>query len=50
MQFSFREDPAFPVGLLSADLARAYPAYALWLAFSRALARGEPPPSAAACA
>ena len=35
---------------IGTDLARAYPAYALWLAFSRALARGEPPPSAAACA
>src|SRR5207248_5692215 len=50
MQFSFREDPAFPVGLVSADLARVYPAYGLWLSWSRALARGVPPPSAAACA
>ena len=47
-QYSFREDPAFPVGLLSADLAHVYPAYRLWLLYARASARGEPPPSQAA--
>jgi hypothetical protein len=36
LQYSFREDPAFPVGLLSADLSRVYPAYNLWLSYTRA--------------
>ncbi len=54
-QYSFREDPAFPVGLMSADLSRPYPAYRLWLSYTRALAAGRPPPPpppppAAACA
>jgi hypothetical protein len=40
-QYSFREDPAFPVGLLSADLSHVYPAYALWLSYTRLRARGE---------
>jgi hypothetical protein len=34
-QYSFREDPAFPVGLLSADLSHVYPTYGLWLRFAR---------------
>jgi hypothetical protein len=42
-QYSFRDDPAFPVGLLSADLAHVYPAYGLWLRLTRAMAVGEPP-------
>jgi hypothetical protein len=33
-QYSFREDPAFPVGLVSADLGHVYPAYRLWRAWS----------------
>ena len=50
-QYSFREDPAFPVGLTSADLSHLYPTYRLWLAWSRAQAAGQPPPTpAAACA
>lgn len=50
-QYSFREDPAFPVGLLSADLRHAYPAYRLWLAYAQARARDAPPPApAASCA
>ena len=49
-QYTFREDPAFPVGLVSADLSHLYPAYRLWLAYTRAQALGQPPPSAAACA
>jgi hypothetical protein len=50
-QYSFREDPAFPVGLLSSDLTRTYPAYRLWLSLSRARAAGEKPRAAvAACA
>ncbi len=46
-QYSFREDPAFPVGLLSADLAHVYPAYRLWLSYTRARASGEDHPGAA---
>ena len=34
LQYSFREDPAYPVGLADAGLDRLYPAYRLWLAFS----------------
>jgi hypothetical protein len=50
-QYTFREDPAFPVGLASADLSHLYPTYRLWLAFSRAQAAGRPPPApAVACA
>ncbi len=47
-QYTFREDPAFPVGLLSADLSHLYPAYGLWLDWSRLRAAGEPPPTPAA--
>lgn len=47
-QYSFREDPAFPVGLLSADLRHTYPAYRLWLAYAQAHARDGPPPAPAA--
>jgi hypothetical protein len=50
-QYTFREDPAFPVGLLSADLSHLYPTYRLWLDWSRLRAAGEPPPApAAGCA
>jgi hypothetical protein len=48
LQYSFREDPAFPVGLVSADLSHVYPAYALWLRYTRASARGAPLPSRSA--
>lgn len=44
-QYTFREDPAFPVGLLSADLSHLYPTYDLWLDWSRLRADGEPPPT-----
>jgi hypothetical protein len=50
-QYTFREDPAFPVGLVSADLSHLYPSYRLWLRWSRLRAAGQAPPaSAAACA
>lgn len=48
-QYSFREDPAFPVGLETADLARLYPSYRLWLEWSHRRAEGRPPPPAGAC-
>jgi hypothetical protein len=43
-QYTFREDPSFPVGLISADLSRLYPSYRLWLAWSRLSAAGQAPP------
>lgn len=52
-QYSFREDPAFPVGLESASLDHLYPAYRLWLSYARTRAQGEPPAAgdaAASCA
>jgi hypothetical protein len=50
-QYTFREDPAFPVGLASADLSHLYPTYRLWLGWSRLRAAGKAPPTpAAACA
>ncbi len=33
-QYSFREDPAYPVGLVDPSLRRLYGTYSLWLAFS----------------
>jgi len=51
LQYTFREDPAFPVGLISADLSHVYPTYRLWLSYTNARDAGMPPPSpAAACA
>lgn len=51
LQYSFREDPAFPVGLVSADLAHVYPAYRLWLQYTRGGAQGLAPSSqSASCA
>lgn len=47
-QYSFREDPAFPVGLLSANLAHVYPAYRLWLAYTQARGEGHAPTAATA--
>jgi hypothetical protein len=50
-QYTFRDDPAFPVGLTDPSLKHIYPAYRLWLAWLRAAAAsGSPPPPASACA
>ena len=50
-QYTFREDPAFPVGLIDAGLTHLYPAYSLWRAWSVATAnRSSPPPLPAVCA
>jgi hypothetical protein len=49
-QYTFRDDPAFPVGLVDAQLSSDYPVYRLWLAWSRARVSGAPPQaSAGAC-
>ena len=51
LQYTFREDPAFPVGLSGADLSHLYPSYGLWLSYARARARGEALPApASVCA
>jgi hypothetical protein len=47
-QYTFREDPVFPVGLLSADLSHVYPTYGLWISYMHMRARGERAGSAAA--
>jgi hypothetical protein len=49
-QYSFREDPAYPVGLVSADLRHTYPAYRLWLAYAQASAGHAPKPTPSSCA
>ncbi len=50
-QYTFRDDPAFPVGLVSADLADLRLDYRLWLGYTRARANGErPPPPTQLCA
>lgn len=50
IQYTFREDPDYPVGLISADLLHVYPVYYLWLAWSGALATGgSPPPLPSQC-
>jgi len=41
-QYTFRDDPLFPVGLASADLAHLYPVYRMWLALAQARAAGLP--------
>ena len=50
-QYTFRDDPAFPVGLADAGLTRTWPAYDLWLAWGGDRAPGAPAPDLpAACA
>ena len=46
-QYTFREDPAYPVGLVGADLDHLYPTYRLWREWSRLRGHGEPPPTPA---
>jgi hypothetical protein len=46
VQYTFREDPAFRVGLADAKLSSELPAYAAWLAWGGARdPAGPPPPS-----
>jgi hypothetical protein len=35
-QYTFRESPAFPVGLVSASMLTTYASYRAWHAFARA--------------
>jgi hypothetical protein len=48
-QYTFREDPAYPVGLIGADLDHLYPTYRLWAEWSRLRGPGELPPAPATC-
>lgn len=49
-QYTFRDDPAFPVGLISAALSKLALTYGLLLAWSHLHQLGLPPPSTSACA
>jgi hypothetical protein len=46
-QYTFRDDPAFPVGLLDAELKGLSPAYGMWRALFAPRPPGTPAPSAA---
>ena len=43
-QYTFRDDPAFPVGLVSADLRALHPVYGLWLSLARPRTAGASAP------
>jgi hypothetical protein len=43
-QYTFRDDPSFPVGLADADLTRTWPAYDEWLAWGGDRPPAGPPP------
>ena len=45
LQYSFREDPAFPVGLMNAALSHVYPAYRAVAALHARERRGAPLPA-----
>jgi hypothetical protein len=50
-QYTFRDDPAFPVGLADARLTRTWPTYDEWLAWGGDRPPGGPAPDLpAACA
>jgi hypothetical protein len=50
-QYTFRDDPVFPVGLVDAGLTRTWPSYDLWLAWAGDRpAAGPAPALPAACA
>lgn len=44
-QYTLREDDLFPTGLVTVDLARAYPALAEWIAWGRRDSPHAPPPA-----
>lgn len=50
VQYTFRDDPTFPVGLVDAGLTRTWPVYDLWRAWGDGRAPGAPaPPLPASC-
>jgi hypothetical protein len=48
-QYEFRDDPAYPVGLASADLATTSSTYGMWLALEDGAAHSAAPSPAALC-
>ncbi len=48
-QYEFRDDPAYPVGLASADLAALTSTYRMWSALQREAGRSEAPSAGALC-
>ncbi len=44
-QYTFRDDPAFPVGLADPRLTRVLPTYGVWLALSARHSASEPLPA-----
>jgi hypothetical protein len=50
VQYTFREDPAFPVGLIDAGLTRTYPVYDLWRAWGSRRDSSRPPDVPLSCA
>jgi hypothetical protein len=49
-QYTFRDDPAFPVGLVDPSLARVYPTYRLWLAWQTSARKARVASTERACA
>jgi hypothetical protein len=49
-QYTFREDTAYPVGLVDPGLTRTYPTYDLWAAWGARRASDPPPALPAVCA
>lgn len=49
-QYTFREDTAYPVGLVDPALTRTYPTYDLWAAWGARAPTDGPPARPAACA
>ena len=47
VQYTFREDPEFRTGLISADMSRARPALAEWMAWGGRRSPGAPAPASA---
>jgi hypothetical protein len=45
LQYTFREDPAFTVGLADPRLRRLYPGYSLWHAWGQRPSAASPPPA-----
>jgi hypothetical protein len=44
-QYTFRDDPLFPVGLTGPELGPPFRVYGMWLALARARAAGSAPPA-----
>jgi hypothetical protein len=44
-QYTFRDDPAYPVGLADATLSRLWPAYELWKAWGGERVPAGPAPT-----